>query len=178
MSDATDSNERSPEKPPRASDAEHYGLTEEDLHEGAIDFDFAIRPTPSGSGVRTHKMTDPLSGGSIVSWAELLRQQQQQRVSDGEVILGSLPEIQIDSVSDSDIAGKLDTGSKAKAPLPPPAAPKPKPLPAVTPPVPSVPKKDSLAARLFTHERPRHDDWIIETPVSDPNNPSSSVDLA
>src|SRR5436309_14797855 len=101
MNDRPDSTEPAPDPAPRPTEPAEYGLTEEDLRDSTIDFDVATRTGSSGQ-VRPHKMSDPLSGGSLISWAELLRQQQRQRASDGEVALGSLPDIQIDPVSDKD----------------------------------------------------------------------------
>src|SRR5688572_26606311 len=69
----------------------------EEVQNGTVDFNYYTAPARNGGeDARQAKMSDPTSGGSVVSWAELLRQQ--ARTSDDEVILGSLPELQIDSI--------------------------------------------------------------------------------
>src|SRR5262249_29161936 len=107
------------EKPPTPPTPEDYGLTEEDLRD-TISFDFTPKPhSQGGSGpLRLNKITDPISGGSVVSWADLLRQQQLKRISDAEVTLGSLPEIQIDSISDKDIVKNLASGVRPAPAVP------------------------------------------------------------
>src|SRR6516225_10209009 len=88
--------------PPATPDASDEQVTEQDLREGTIDFNYAVKPDGgSGGAGKLHKMSEPLSGGSVISWAELLRQQQRQ--SNDEVVVGSLPEIQIDAISDKDL---------------------------------------------------------------------------
>src|SRR5262245_20799509 len=177
MSDRTDSNDPAPEPTPPPADPTESGLTEKELRDSSVDFDFTVRPNPSGhGGQRVHKMSDPISGGSVISWAELLRQQQLQRSSDAEVALGSLPDLQIDAVSDIDLVKNLDSGSRIVTPAMPPPAPVSRPRPVPPPPPPGTP--ESLAARLFTHEKPLHDDWLVEVPAGDSSNPSSSVDLS
>src|SRR5438552_2909778 len=119
MSDRNDSNPPVPEPTPPAADAAEEGLTEKDLRDSSINFDFPVRPTPTEPGAqRVHKVSDPISGGSVISWAELLRQQQLQRVSDAEVALGSLPDLQIDAISDKDLVKSLDSGTRT-VPVPP-----------------------------------------------------------
>src|SRR5258708_23348420 len=104
MSDRKDSTGPVPDPAPPPTGPADYDLTEEDLRDATVDFDDAMRPNPSGQGAaRAHKISDPIRGGSVVSWAELLRQQQIQRASDAEVALGSLPDIQIDAVSDTEL---------------------------------------------------------------------------
>src|SRR4051794_11643717 len=110
MADRTDSTE--PDSQPLATDPAEFDLTTADLRDATVNFDVAMVPSPSGQVVKPHKMSDPISGGSIISWAELLRQQQRQRASDAEVALGSLPEIQIDAVSDMDLVKHLDAGAR------------------------------------------------------------------
>src|SRR5437588_8730535 len=122
--------------------------SEQDLREGTIDFNLANRPAAGGSdgAGKLHKMSEPISGGSIVSWAELLRQQ--QRDSNDEVTLGSLPEIQIDAMSDKDIVRHLEREAQSAARKSPPKGPAAEALnpPAVAPPMPSG---GSLASKLF-----------------------------
>jgi uncharacterized protein (DUF3084 family) len=126
---------------------------EEDPNTGKVDFNYYTKPSAGGSGSGTNqaRMSDPISGGSIVSWAELLRQT--PRPSDEEVNLGSLPEIQVDAISDNDIIKHLEReanlsggsshklltpGSSKKVLSPsstsaPPAPPAPPPLPTAPP---------------------------------------------
>src|SRR5207244_758984 len=47
-----------------------------------------------------------ISGGSIVPWAELLHRS--PHPSDDEVNLGSLPDLQVDAISDNDIIKHLE----------------------------------------------------------------------
>ena len=174
----SDSNGRPHETMSAGSDPD-FGLTPEDLRNATIDFDYTMRPGPTGSGSpRAQKVTDPVSGGSIVSWAELLRQQQQQRMSDSEVTLGSLPEIQIDAVSDKDLVKNLDSGGRAALAAMPPPAPSSSSGRGLLAPVPaSLSGQGSLASRLFAHDVTRNDEWVVEIPKGDLNNQSSSVDL-
>src|SRR5262245_39471904 len=79
---------------------------DEDQNSGKVDFNYYAKPSAGGSGTGQARMSDPISGGSIVSWAELLRQT--PRPSDDEVNLGSLPEIQVDAISDNDIIKHLE----------------------------------------------------------------------
>lgn len=147
--------------------------TAKELREGTVDFNYIIRPAMGSGGAQKIHVNEPVSGGSIVTWAELLRQQQQrQQASDAEVVLGSLPEIQIDSVSDKDIMKHLDRENRAalgsaqvrKVPTPP----------EVLVPAPEVP--GALAAKLFQKPEPMEADWY--QPVARPKTPSqSSIDL-
>ena len=69
----------------------------DDIRAGTVDFNYFSKATgdSSGSG-KLSRMSEPISGGSVISWAELLRQQ--QIPSDEEVNLGSLPDIQVERV--------------------------------------------------------------------------------
>src|SRR5687767_11600153 len=75
----------------------------DDIRRGTIDFDLDPRLTPGGPPGRS---VEAGSSGSLISWAELLRQQ--QGGSEDEVALGSLPELQINAVSDHDILKSLE----------------------------------------------------------------------
>src|SRR5262249_20783072 len=83
-------------------------MSEQDLREGTIDFNNTVGSGRGGtSSLNLGRVSEPVSGGSIVSWAELLKQQQ-VKPSDPDVVIGSLPEIQIDSISDHDILRHLE----------------------------------------------------------------------
>src|SRR5262249_40204031 len=89
------------------------------LREGTIDFNNTVGSGRGGtSSLNLGRVSEPVSGGSIVSWAELLKQQQ-GKPSDPDVVIGSLPEIQIDSSSDHDILRHLEKeGGQSPAPGP------------------------------------------------------------
>ena len=170
MNESTDPRDLPIELPPVGPDAADEPINEADLRDGTIDFDFAVRPAMGSGTPRLHKMSEPISGGSIVSWAELLRQQQRQ--SNEEVVLGSLPEIQIDSISDKDIVKHLERESQRADRNNKPAG---DPNPPIAPPMASG---GSLAAKLFQREpRMPADDWFLEMPKFDTSQQSSSIDL-
>jgi hypothetical protein len=109
------------EKPPQAPTPAEEKLSEKDAREGMIDFDHTVGSGRGGtSSLNLGRVSEPLSGGSIVSWAELLRQQQVKpsKPSDPDVVVGSLPEIQIDAPSDNDILRHLENEGVR---VPPPA---------------------------------------------------------
>jgi len=135
-------NDRAPSKPAAVAESDS-GLTpvelSEELKQGTIDFDTYTKPVLGNSGVRRQgSMSEPVSGGSIVSWAEVLGSKHPR--SDDEVGLGSLPELQIDSISDNAILKNLEREAKnsgirraperrrLEGPAPAPATPAPIPI--------------------------------------------------
>src|SRR5262249_30776958 len=130
------------------------------------------------------------SGGSIISWAELLKHQPRP-ASEDEVMLGSLPELQIDAQSDNEIikslqkegsksgylrskAGKSSSHGKSAAPG---KSDPPKPAPPAA-------KDGSLAAKVFAGKPSETEDWYrgaehhdssidLMTAAKDANNPAT-----
>jgi tetratricopeptide (TPR) repeat protein len=99
-----------PAEAPDSDPAIDAGESPEDLKQGTVDFNSYTKPVLGSSGVRRQgSMSEPVSGGSIVSWAELLSKHPR---SDDEVALGSLPELQIDSISDNAIIKSLEREAK------------------------------------------------------------------
>jgi tetratricopeptide (TPR) repeat protein len=77
----------------------------DDDKQGAVDFDTYPSVGPGGATRQAH-VSEPVSGGSVISWAELLKHQPRP-ASEDEVLLGSLPELQIDAESDHEIIKSL-----------------------------------------------------------------------
>jgi hypothetical protein len=119
MSETHDSSSGAPEpvspekasaKKPDSDPAIEVSESPDELRQGTVDFNTYTKPVLGESGVRRQgSMSEPISGGSIVSWAELLSKHPR---SDDEVALGSLPELQIDSISDNAIIKSLERETK------------------------------------------------------------------
>ncbi len=112
------------------------------------------------------KSPEPISGGSLVSWAQLLRQA--QRPSDDEVNIGSLPEIRIDAVSDNDLIKHLEReagGGSSRKLLLGGSSKKIKPPP--------LPTDASAATKGPAGDSAKHEEWYKELP----EDGGSSVDL-
>jgi hypothetical protein len=113
-SSSVQENDRPESKPAAVAESDsgvHSPESPEELKQGTIDFDTYTKPVLGNSGVRRQgSMSEPVSGGSIVSWAEVLGKNPR---SEDEVSLGSLPELQIDSISDNAIIKNLEREAKS-----------------------------------------------------------------
>lgn len=86
-----------------------------DDREGSVDFNYYVPPSEGGTGsMQPVHVSEPISGGSVVSWAELLRQRRQSPSSE-EVTLGSLAELNVDAVSDKEILRRLEREARDMA---------------------------------------------------------------
>jgi len=107
-------NDRHDSKPVATADSDPAmkpAESPDELKQGTVDFDTYTKPVLGNSGIRRQgSMSEPVSGGSIVSWAEVLAKNPR---SEDEVSLGSLPELQIDSISDNAIIKNLEREAKS-----------------------------------------------------------------
>lgn len=85
--------------------------------DGTIDFNSYVPPADGGTGsMQQVHVSEPVSGTSGVSWAELLRQRRRTRQpSSDEISIGSLAELQVDAVSDKDILRSLERQARDMA---------------------------------------------------------------
>jgi hypothetical protein len=93
---------------------EHDHAGSEHGRDDAVDFNYYESPEEGGTGsMRQVHVSEPVSGGSVVSWTEVLKEQRQRPPgSDDHVSLGSLAELQIDSVSDKSILRQLENEAR------------------------------------------------------------------
>src|SRR5262245_19751918 len=155
----------------------------DDDKQGTVDFDNYTSVGPGGATRQAH-MSEPTSGGSVISWAELLKHQPRP-VSEDEVLLGSLPELQIDAESDHEIIKSLqrETGksgylrklSGQSSKLPKTSSPrKPDSSTPTAKPERPTPEQVPLAAKVFSGKKKSDAEIWLRGPAAG----ESTIDLA